>query len=52
MEWLKGIDPDRKKLYVTRATVCLIALLSFALGYLYAGEAAIAPIIIEKCSGE
>lgn len=43
-------DEDKKQRVAQGAVVMLIAALGFALGYIFAGQTAIAPIIIEKCS--
>ncbi len=43
-------DEDTKRRAAQAVAVALIAVLGFALGYIFAGQTAIAPIIIEKCS--
>lgn len=44
------MEGEGKKRFVRGGVLILVVALSFALGFLYANQTAIAPIIIEKCS--
>lgn len=44
------MDQEWRERYSKGAAFILLIAVSFALGYLFASQTAIAPIIIEKCS--
>lgn len=44
------MDTEQRRRYIKGAAGILLIAVSFALGYVFSSQTAIAPIIIEKCS--